>query len=331
MDPAAASSVRPRLPQYSCRAYGRSILSSLPLPELRPDAAPAGSPSWRIEEQPEIRIPAGLHWTALWRTADHAAWAVSATDRDAVYFRFTRFADFLVRPDRISVAVRGFTRADTVRHLLLDQVMPLALAAGGEVVLHAAAVRAATGETILLCGAGGAGKSTLAAALSRAGLPVLADDGALIVFDVVRPAVIASYPGLRIWDDAAMAGGYLLDPGRAVAEYTRKKRVAIDLSVEAPAAPLGPIYVVRPAARLRFERLGGAAAIRALLEHTFRCAVTRQALRAGLDSAARLASVAEIWSLDVPRGLEGIDDVAAAVVAHASSAERDGDRPLAGW
>ena len=99
-----------------------------------------------------------------------------------------------------------------MRHLLLDQVMPLVLSRD-RLVLHASAVATPAGAAAFI-GFTGAGKSTLAASLSAAGFPILSDDCLVIERDgrgfLARPF----YPGARLWPDSVHAVGANVE-GRA--------------------------------------------------------------------------------------------------------------------
>jgi len=75
------------------------------------------------------------------------------------------------------VAVDGF-----VATTLLEGALTHALAMGGCVVNHAAAL-AVEGENLLVVGASGAGKSTLSAAVLAAGGAVVSDDSVILGFD----------------------------------------------------------------------------------------------------------------------------------------------------
>src|SRR5687767_4830432 len=107
------------------------------LPELM-ETAPVSSAT-AIEFAP-VLFPPDMRWSTVWRTADGGVWAQTARDHEAFFVRITGFADFRITPAAIHVAANATARESTIRHLLLDQVLPLALAAEGRLVLHASAV-----------------------------------------------------------------------------------------------------------------------------------------------------------------------------------------------
>jgi hypothetical protein len=106
-----------------------------------------------------------------------------------------------------------------LRHLFLDQVMPLLLSMAGEHVLHASAAEYG-GRAVAFVGESGAGKSTLAAALGREAGRIVADDCVMFSERAGDIFISAPYPSLRLWRDSADA----LDLGRGLAGHRDGKR-----------------------------------------------------------------------------------------------------------
>jgi dephospho-CoA kinase len=298
------------------RAYGRFVESDRALPEL--DVVPSALPDLHIRWNAGVHPPVDAHWSTLWRFSDGEPWVTVARTGDDRYLRFGRFADFRVSNGEIAVAPRGRAAEATIRHLLLDQALPLALAAGGDLVLHASAVCIA-GRAVLLAGEAGAGKSTLAALLAREGWPVLADDGVLLEGSAPVLA-IPSYPGLRLFADSCGAAQVDVHDGD-VAEYTRKRRVvprAHPSLFQSASVPVGRVYVLEAGAELGFERLSQRDAVVHLVQHTYRADTEeRSGLAAQLDAIARVGSELEAWRLTYPRDLSRAADVAREAAAHA--------------
>src|SRR5690606_8330052 len=113
----------------------------------------------------------------------------------------------------------------TLRHGLLDQVIPMCLGQLGRQVLHASAVRLADGRVLGFVGQSGLGKSTLAAAFAAAGASILTDDCLLIEPRGPGFAAIGNYPGVRLNEDSAtrLLGG-VGEPG-SVAHHSGKSRL----------------------------------------------------------------------------------------------------------
>jgi hypothetical protein len=299
------------------RAYGRVIASDRPLPELeRLEGCPP--PDFTVMWKRRAQVSAPARWTMLWRFSTGEPW-VTTSVRDGVrHVRFGRYVDCAFLERGIDVVPRGYATDTTLRHLILDQALPLALASRGSLVVHASAVADGT-RAVLLAGRAGTGKSTLAALLARSGLQVLADDGVLVEPGASGIRAVPSYPGLRVYHDSAAVAGVDTGEAAAVAEYTRKLRVpAAGLSPHVPVESImvGVIYVLEPGGTsLALRKLSRRDAAIGLVAHTYRADPTdRAALEAQLDGIVRLAP--PVWQLSFPRDLARAADVASLVAAH---------------
>jgi len=122
--------------------------------------------------------------------------------------RYLGFADFIVdsagRELRCARVEPG-TSPQTLRHLLLDRVLPLVLNLVGHDVLHATAVVTARGVCAFI-GPAGAGKSTIAASFAAAGYTIFCDDCLVVK---VNGGILCTpgYPGVRLWTDSFPALG----------------------------------------------------------------------------------------------------------------------------
>lgn len=253
----------------------------------------------------------------LWRQSDGSPWVEVARFNDAYYVRVIGFADFCITSTTVRVAPREGARPSTIRHLLLDQVLPLALAAEGHLVLHASGLYS-EGQVIAIAGPAGSGKSTLAAALQREGWSVASDDGLLVREQGSEVVAVPAYPGLRLWPDAAERTGVMRFAVSEVAEYTAKLRVSLPEAGGLESAPLASVYVIRQGDVVSIERLGARDAAMTLVEHAYRADLSdRVALAAQLDVCARLAERICVCRLVMPRDLDQLAMAAAAVIAHA--------------
>jgi hypothetical protein len=256
-------------------------------------------------------FPDGTPWTEFHRRG-----------RDYL-LRFPELADFEVSHDGRSVRAwpaPGITQ-ETVRHLYLNQALPLAQSRQGKLVFHASAVE--MGEAALaFAGESGRGKSTLAASFAVSGARFLTDDGLLLEPRggdwLVRP----SHPSIRLWEDsqqALMAAGA---PTAPPVSYTSKARFLAGEGVRFCDAP-------RPLRRLYFLGAGAADAPRiaplrpaeALIElvgHSFLLDIEeREQLAAHFDELSRLAAAPIYFRLDFPRRYAELAGVRAAIEAHA--------------
>ena len=87
-------------------------------------------------------------------------------------------ADFVVGGDCETIAChpKAGVCADAIEQLLVDQILPRALQLRGHPCFHASAVELTPGRVVAMLGHSGNGKSTLCAALTRSGAPLVCDD-----------------------------------------------------------------------------------------------------------------------------------------------------------
>jgi hypothetical protein len=202
-----------------------SFESDLPFPELEP----AGGP------EPELRVTVTRttvsdeshgEWFHTWSLQDETPWLLLGRQPSGYFLRFPGMADFAVLDD--AREVRGYTVEDTppetIRHLILDQVLPLLLSHHGRFVLHGSAIATPRGAIGFL-GQTGWGKSTLASSFSEEGMAVLTDDCLLLEEKTDCMTVIPSYPGVRLWPDSAQTVAGEDKCWAEVAHYTGKKRL----------------------------------------------------------------------------------------------------------
>jgi hypothetical protein len=194
-------------------------------------------------------------------------------------------------------------------HLLLHQVLPLAVSRTGRLVLHACAVETPSGAVAFI-GESGAGKSTLAAACSRRGFALIADDALVVDLSAEAIAVWPSADGVRLWDDVrevapgadrARAGGKLHAAVPVAPDRSRLARVyllgtPVDMSVSIE--PIPP-----PVLRL------------ALLSHLFRLDVSDAAeSRRLFEAVQHVAERVPSGRVSYPDGLAYLDAAVDAIL-----------------
>lgn len=231
---------------------------------------------------------------------------------------FPRTADFYVQGDRISCHVQEL---DLVELRLLGPVLSYWLERLGLPTLHASAV-AADGRAVAFLSRQGGGKTGLAAALMRAGLPLVTDD--VLPVEDREGAFLArsGYPQMRMWPDEAAFFLERWEELPLVHPEVAKRRVAVgdggfgaflDASL-----PLAGLYIPE-------RRSGGAVEIvdvpprDALIELVRYSFSPHLVQAAGLqpfrfDIFARLVQSVPVRRLRYPAGFERLAEVAAVVV-----------------
>lgn len=264
-------------------------------------------------------LPDGRQWLSIARR-----------DRDYL-LRFHRLADFRLNLESRTIACVPRPRAttETVRHLLLDQVLPMVVAEERTFALHASAIRGRRGIVAFL-GPAGAGKSTLAITLARRGRTLIGDDCLLVEAAGGKVRARATYPGARLHADSLHAIGGLSSASRTrVAQYTRKQRIdlrGVNLHVEGTgtASKIERLYVLTPDARRSPDRprvvpLSPREAMLELLRFTFHLDLhDRGAIASRFELAAITAQRVPACQLSFRHDFSGLDALRACVEADLS-------------
>jgi hypothetical protein len=289
-----------------------TLASDVPMPELPPAT---GAADWTFAVARRPITASRPQWFHRWRNPGETPVLSFSRSADGYLLRFHARADYAIDLTRRTITGwrRGRATRATLRHLLLDQIMPLVLSRD-RLVLHASAVATPSGAAAFV-GFTGSGKSTLAASLSACGFPILADD--CLVIDTSSRGLMARpyYPGARLWPDSVRAVGSSLKASHPVAHYTRKRRLdARSLNCQSEAVPLSRIFVLdRPSPRSRQQplaltRVRGADALLSLLECTFQLDIhDPDAVRVTFDRQSRVAAL-PVHRLAYPRQLARLDE-----------------------
>jgi hypothetical protein len=295
------------------------IDSDLPLPELmklsgqrRADVVVRRAPPHRL------RARVSRH---QWRLPDGTRWASVATSEGEHVLRFRRYARFVVSDQGRSIRWHAppATKPETIRHLLLDQVMPAVAFEHSLIGLHASAV-VIGGMGVAFAGPASRGKSTLAASFAADGHAVVTDDSLMMEWRRPDPRAVPSYPSLRLWKSTAdrLLGS---TPGLTpVAEYTSKLRVGLRAgAVRFRRRPvcIGKIYVIeRRAGAVRIDALSTRQAYIELLKTTFRLdPLDRAAARREVAALAAIVQLVPVARLRVPLELDSLTGVRRAIAA----------------
>jgi hypothetical protein len=216
-------------------------------------------------------------------------------------------ADFLI--DDVGRCVRVVRKADTsddtLRHLLLDLILPLLMTRRGELVLHASGAVTGSGACLFIARSG-AGKSTIAAALGARGARVVADDAIAVRRDGGGLLAIGAYSGLRLWPDAPSPGA--------------KRRIGPgDSSI--PFAPMpvrvAGIYFLEPSSSraICIDPLSSREAVMALVANSYVLdCCDRAGLQRQLDRAVACVRAVPVRRLAFPHDPDRLDELCHALL-----------------
>lgn len=228
------------------RVFGTTVASEVALADVpRSSARDRARISIALGARPDAARGAVFHEWRIKGARRQRPWLSVARLDGGYLLRFPDYADFTVSRDGNRIVCHPAPRlpATTLGHLLLDQVLPLALSRRGALALHASAVHVPRLGTIAFVGPTGTGKSTLAAALTMHGCAVVTDD--CLVVDVASGCLaVPAYPGFRLWRDARDGLG-VEEGGTRVAHYTVKRRLlARAASYRAGPSPIAALFVL---------------------------------------------------------------------------------------
>jgi len=305
-EPVAGADSRSGRARHFYKAYGLTVRSEVTLPELEP-TAPA-TPDIEIAVRP-IDFPKG--------------------SSEGVAFHFEPERQFLSWQAVGSFLIDGTNRIDVepapgiddtlLAFPLLGPVMALLLHQRGLLVLHASAINVG-GRSVIFMGDKGAGKSTTAGAMIRAGHRLLTDDVvALDLSAAGRPTVLPGFPQLKLAADAA--GAIPIQDAEVrpqVHPQIDKAQHRLREGFSAEAVPASRIYVLERSERAAIIPLPAVNALPAIIRFSYVTRFGRQALvgdfaSTHLRQCAELAGRIGVCRLEVPAGLERIDEAVALI------------------
>ena len=297
-------------------AYGAVLCSTLPLPELSP--RPASDPDLFVTVSSDRISDSEWEWTVPPPDV-HQAWLAVAYGPAGYRLTFDGGGEFVVSGEgRRITTFPAAAASETTRHLLIDQVVPLALAHSGRFVLHASAFETSDG-VVALMGPAGVGKSTLSASFGSHGTRLLADDA--LVVEPIGPAWLArpAYSGVRVWPDVlpAVPGG---SEPPCVGPYTDKRRLGPGegLVFASEPSPLSRIYLLDhdDTPGIEVMSLSPRDALMALVAQTFTLdASDTVRVIHQLDHALAMCRAVPVRRLRFPRELTALDAVRAAILS----------------
>jgi hypothetical protein len=222
------------------------------------------------------------------------------------WLSFPGLVDFKINADGKEITCYRMPefRVETIRHLLLDQVLPRCLAYQGKIMIHASAVRHNQG-LILFIGDSGSGKSTLAGNFHQAGTPVMSDDCLWIKEDDDRITAVPTYGGLRLWEDSL---DHLFPSGQntlPMAHYSSKRRVSIQEDtgpVTSDGLPVLAVMMLASARSIGMELLSPREAFIAVLKQTFQLDLhDLERVKAQTQALGRIVPRLRVYRLSMPR------------------------------
>jgi hypothetical protein len=277
----------------SHRIFDRVIQSNIELPELEDvkDLTPGIRFSLRSGEKslPDGRI------------------SISSARRDNEYLlKFPGQAKFLIDTDQelITCYPKKGLPIQTLRHLLLDQVIPRVLAHQGCLILHGGAVTLSNGATVAFLGDTGWGKSTITTSFYALGAHLLTDDCLLVECTDAMATCTPAYPGVRLLADSIEAViGAELDFSY-MSQYSDKRRLNLpsdaDSGITYPSRLDALFLLTDPMEAsdsddVSIEPLENIEAVLAIIRHSFSLDI-----KSKVSTCQRLETAAKLVSSEIP-------------------------------
>jgi len=293
---------------------GLKVESDLAFPELTPWDGPPDQPF-----DIEFRLgPVEDYWHS-----DEKGVKFQASGPDKVIFYVGKVGRILIENGRTIVfdACHGVDE-ERVRLEFIGTTQSMLWYQRGYLPLHASALLV-DGRAIAVGARSHSGKSVLAAALTRRGCPLVADDMMVVDSSGKAPIVLPGYQKLRLWEDACEQLG-LRDKAIANAHYAPGKFV-LETAGAPPhdPVPLTDLFILSGdrTDRLSAEPLGPVQGLQNLLAATHMLDAARDMGRQEQVFSGINAIVANvrIWRVTAPEGLEHVLSAADAILRLARS------------
>lgn len=309
------------------RVYGLVIESTVTMTEL--NDAIDGTPDYRFSLTKSAIATAGYAWFLRLFHEDGDICFVSGKREADFLLRYPGIADFEIRSETKEIVchVEVGTGFDTVRHLLLDHVLPFLLSEGNRLVLHGSGILVAGGAVVFL-GESGRGKSTLSASFCGQQTPLLTDDNILLEMRDGKFECVPSYPGLRLWPGAAST--MLADSinTSSVAHYSTKLRIKTgdeQLPFASERVPLNRLYLLAESndfdRTIQIKKLPPQKAFFTISDHAYRLDFKeRTLLKDQFYFMSSLVKSFPVYSLTFPRDFSLLPAVRQTILDHLTEA-----------
>lgn len=283
-------------PRFLYSAFALTIASEIPLPEL-PAGDGIADVVIRIDALSEPR-PASDAWSIAAAPGEAHGWAPGAGG-----FRVRGGTEIVLDP-----TPNADDRA--VRMAIVGPLLGVILAQRGHFVLHASAV-SIDSRAVAFTGPSGRGKSTLVAALARAGYPLITDDMTVIDFSGETPIIKPGFPRVKLWPDSAEALEHDIDALPLIHPDRTKRSLSMPAATQLTDVPLARCYVIEDANEESTTELAGSESVLLLVGLTYQASWMHESGVSGpnLLQCGALARSGVVRRLRRRRSFDALPDV----------------------
>ena len=295
------------------------LKSNVELPELSrlTDSALAKVSFWLQKERVEILTD--MDWIYQWKTDDGFVTISAAKSDDEYTLQFPGLARFVICRKTLDIRClpQEGVPVQTIRHLLLDQVLPrLYHHFFVEIILHGSFVQVA-GKGIVFAGETGWGKSSLAAAFTQVKGSVMTDDCLMLKKIGEKVFGIPSYTSIRLYEDSlSLLPASVVSDSFRMSHYSPKVRVGLHASGKNKIEIDAVIFLNDPneyenKRDISLLPMGNLEAVKQLIRNSFSLDVTdRQVQENELKLLGGIIdSGITFWSFEFPREYTRLPDV----------------------
>lgn len=257
-----------------------------------------------------------------WLQADGSVWLNFYYSKTGYLLDFPGLCVFEVSADGTEITSRpapGIS-PETVQHLHLNQVLPLAWSRQFKLVFHGGAVEIGD-AAIAFLGSSGRGKSTLTSSFATNGYRFLTDDGLFLEKHSGYYIAYPSHPSLRLWDDSRHALMPQSTQAAPPLDYSPKWRLLANDNVIFCSSPrrINTIYLLGEGNtdRVSIQPMLGRDVIMGLVGHSFLLDIDERAILSHhFRQLNDLVNLIGVYRLDYPRRYECLPVVREAIIEH---------------
>lgn len=297
---------------FTHQAYGLSIYSDFDLPELR-----KGKTNEDIDlyiQKDSIHLPV-LETTSINRQGNTACFGVGNNHQEA-YLQWSGVGAFLAKngSNLIVDSEYKYIEPEFLNLYILSEALGIILYQRGFFLLHASAIK--IGEyAVVIVGAPGTGKSTMAAAFAKYGYPVLADDMVAIHNIQDIPTVCPAFPQIKIWPTTIKGLDFNISNLPPLFSGSQKRVIRQPEKFALEPCPLAGIFALDIGAEIKMTPMEGSEAFMTLTKF-FPCPaqlLQNEALEKHFSQCIQLLENVPMFKLERPQDFSIINQVVSTI------------------